>query len=132
MHKYLNKNGHTNTFQRHNISEVAAGSSYSVSSDGIHFQKTGILFHPCENPSIYIDPRGKLKMLANYGSKGTWTSDSVAGGWHCINENFPLGGDCTFFFHWGNYDYIIGGFTHLWSKQTTLPDSTYQLSLIHI
>lgn len=126
MHKYLNKNGHTNTFQRHNISEVAAGSSYSVSSDGIHFQKTGILFHPCENPSIYIDPRGKLKMLANYGSKGTWTSDSVAGGWHCINENFPLGGDCTFFFHWGNYDYIIGGFTHLWSKQTTLPDSTYQ------
>lgn len=126
MHKYLNKYGHTNTFQRHNISEVAAGSSYSVSSDGIHFQKTGILFHPCENPSIYIDPRGKLKMLANYGSKGTWTSDSVAGGWHCINENFPLGGDCTFFFHWGNYDYIIGGFTHLWSKQTTLPDSTYQ------
>lgn len=105
---------------------IAAGSSYSVSDDGIHFRKTGILFHPCENPSIYIDPKGKLKMLANYGARGTWASDSVSGGWHCLDENFPLGGDCTFFFHWGDYDYIIGGFTRLWSKQTVEPDSAYR------
>lgn len=53
-------------------------------------------------------------------------SDSVSGGWRCLDENFPLGGDCTFFFHWGGYDYIIGGFTRLWSKQTAQPDSVYR------
>ncbi|MDD3040868.1 hypothetical protein [Bacteroides sp.] len=126
MYKYLEDHGHTGNFDRHQMAGVAAGSSYSVSDDGVHFRKTGVLFHPCENPSIYVDPKGDLKMLANYGARGTWASDSVSGGWHCLDENFPLGGDCTFFFHWGNYDYIIGGFTRLWSKQTVQPDSAYQ------
>ncbi len=126
LYEYLEKHGHTGSFDRHQMSGVAAGSSYSVSEDGIHFRKTGILFHPCENPSIYVDPKGELKMLANYGARGTWASDSVSGGWHCLDANFPLGGDCTFFFHWGDYDYIIGGFTRLWSKLTAQPDSTYR------
>ena len=126
LYKYLEDNGHTGNFDRHQMSGVAAGSSYSVSDDGIHFRKTGVLFHPCENPSIYVDPKGNLKMLANYGVRGTWASDSVSGGWRCLDENFPLGGDCTFFFHWGDYDYIIGGFTRLWIKPTAQPDSAYQ------
>lgn len=126
LYQYLDKHGHTGSFNRHQMTGVAAGSSYSVSDDGVHFRKTGILFHPCENPSIYVDPKGDLKMLANYGARGTWASDSVSGGWRCLDENFPLGGDCTFFFHWGGYDYIIGGFTRLWSKQTAQPDSVYR------
>lgn len=126
LYEYLEKNGHTGSFDRHQMEGVAAGSSYSVSDNGTDFRKTGILFHPCENPSIYVDPKGDLKMLANYGARGTWASDSINGGWHCLDENFPLGGDCTFFFHWGDYDYIIGGFTRLWSKQTSQPDTAYQ------
>ncbi len=126
MYDYLKRNGRTGSFDRHELEGVAAGSSYSVSDDGVHFRKTGTLLHPCENPSIYVDPEGKLKMLANYGARGTWASDSVAGGWRCLDENFPPGGDCTFFFHWGDYDYIIGGFTRLWSKRAAAPDSTYQ------
>ena len=27
------------------------------------------MFHPCQNPSVYTDPSGKLRMLANAGSK---------------------------------------------------------------
>lgn len=126
LYEYLDKKGHTGAFDRHQMRGVAAGASYSVSEDGVHFAKTGVLFHPCENPSIYVDPEGRLKMLANYGAQGTWASDSVNGGWHCLNENFPLGGDCTFFFHWGDYDYIIGGFTRLWSKRAEQPDSAYK------
>ena len=126
LYQYLDKHGRTGSFNRHQMTGVAAGSSYSVRDDGVHFRKTGILFHPCENPSIYVDPKGDLKMLANYGARGTWASDSVSGGWRCLDENFPLGGDCTFFFHWGDYDYIIGGFTRLWSKQTEQPDSVYR------
>lgn len=126
MYQYLEQHGHTGSFDKSQLSGVPAGSSYSVSDDGVHFRKTNILFHPCENPSIFTDPQGKLKMLANYGARGTWASDSINGGWHCLNEKFPSGGDCTFFFNWGEHDYIIGGFTNLWSKPTTQPDTAYQ------
>ena len=84
------------------------------------------MFHPCENPSVYTDPSGKLRMLANYGSNGMWESESVDGGWRCISPGFPPGGDCTFFFRWGKFDYIIGGFTGLWSKPADAPNSAYE------
>ncbi len=123
---YLEKNGVTGSFHRGDIKGVPAGSTYSVSADGVsQFSKTGIMFHPCENPSVYTDPDGKLKMLANYGAKGTWESKSIDGGWHCIDTDFPPGGDCTFYFRWGKFDYIIGGFTGLWSKLAGEPDSKY-------
>lgn len=124
---FLEKNGHSGKFDMDMKNGIPAGSTYSVSEDGVtHFKKTNILFHPCENPSIYTDPDGNLKMLANYGAKGTWASDSVNGGWHCLDPNFPLGGDCTFFFRWGKFDYILGGFTRLWSKEAQAPENGYK------
>lgn len=125
--KYLEENGHTGSFNYDTIPHLMpAGSTYSVSEDGIsNFQKTHLLIHPCENPSIYTTSDGSLKMLANYGARGTWASDSVTGGWKCINEHFPIGGDCTFPFHWNGYDYIIGGFSRLWYKETQETDSAY-------
>lgn len=124
---YLDKHGYTASIDYDTIrSLVPAGSTYSVSEDGVHFKKTHVVYHPCENPSIYIDPDGRLKMLANYGARGTWGADSVAGGWICLNADFPLGGDCTFFFRWGGYDYIIGGFTRLWSKPAAESESAYK------
>jgi len=123
---FLNKSGSTGEFNRASTPGVPAGSTYSVSADGISdFHKSNILFHPCENPSIYRTPDGKLRMMANYRSNGIWESESVNSGWHCISPGFPPGGDCTFFFHWGSYDYIIGGFTSLWSKPAGALDSAY-------
>ena len=84
------------------------------------------MFHPCQNPSVYTDPSGTLRMLANAGSKGIWESESVDGGWRCVSPDFPPGGDCTFFFRWGKFDYIIGGFKDLWSKPADAPDSAYE------
>jgi hypothetical protein len=124
---YLNKSGRTGEFRRDTTPGTPAGSTYAISMDGVsNFKKTGVMFHPCENPSVYIDPEGKLCMMANYRSKGIWKSTSVDGGWHCINPDFPPGGDCTFFFRWRKYDYIIGGFTSLWSKPATAPISAYE------
>jgi beta-fructofuranosidase len=120
---YLKKNGRTGEFKRDTTPGVPAGSTYAVSADGVsHFRKSGVLFHPCENPSVYIDPGGKLRMMANYRSNGIWESESLDGGWRCVSPGFPPGGDCTFFFRWGRYDYIIGGFTGLWSKPADAPD----------
>ncbi len=99
----------------------------AVSADGVaHFKKSGIMFHPCQNPSVYTDPRGQLRLLANAGSKGIWESETVDGGWRCVSPDFPPGGDCTFFFRWGKFDYIIGGFTGFWSKPADAPDSAYE------
>lgn len=125
--EYLNENGRTGEFNRATTPGIPAGSTYSVSGDGVSsFKKSNIMIHPAENPSIYTDPNGKLKMMANYGSSGIWESESVEGGWHCISPGFPPGGDCTFFFRWGKYDYIIGGFTGLWSKPSDAPNSAYE------
>ena len=125
--EYLKKNGRTGTFPRGTTPGIPAGATYSVSADGVSaFKKSNLTFHPCQNPSVYTDPEGRLRMLANSGSSGTWESESVDGGWHSINPGFPPGGDCTFYFRWGKFDYIIGGFTGLWSKPAGAPDSAYE------
>jgi hypothetical protein len=124
--EYLKKNGRTGEFKRAATPGIPAGATYSVSEDGVgNFKKTWIMFHPCQNPSVYTDPSGELRMLANVGSKGIWESEAVDGGWRCISPDFPPGGDCTFFFRWGKFDYIIGGFTGLWSKPADAPISAY-------
>ena len=124
--EYLKKNGRTGEFKRATTPGVPAGATYAVSADGIaSFKKSNVMFHPCQNPSVYTDPGGKLRMLANAGSKGMWESESVDGGWWCIRPDFPPGGDCTFFFRWGKFDYIIGGFKDLWSKPADAPDLAY-------
>jgi len=132
---WLQKHGRTGSFDR-TAPGAPIGSTYSVSEDGIsRFRKTWTVFHPCRNPSVYRDPSGKLRMLANNSGgknpkpgwgKGIWESDSVDAGWRCVSPDFPLGGDCTFFFRWGRFDYIIGGFKNLWSKPADAPDSAYE------
>ncbi|MFT3703124.1 MAG: hypothetical protein QM802_12175 [Agriterribacter sp.] len=94
-----------------------SGSTYSVSADNIsNFKKSGVLFHYSENPSVFVTPEGKLKMYANYKARGTWESASLDSGWHATDPNFPLGGDCTFSFTWGKYEYIVGGFGSMWKR----------------
>ncbi|MGN6494833.1 MAG: hypothetical protein ACTHLE_22785 [Agriterribacter sp.] len=94
-----------------------SGATYSVSADNIsNFKKSGVLFHYSENPSVFTTADGKLKMFANYKAKGTWESQSLDSGWYCTDTAFPLGGDCTFYFTWGKYEYIVGGFVNLWKR----------------
>lgn len=123
---YLRTEGCTGTFDR-SAPGVPIGATYSVCQDGIaDFRKTWRFFHPCRNPSVYWHPDGTLRMLANNHGRGTWESACVDGGWRCLSPDFPPGGDCTFFFRWGRYDYIIGGFRDLWSKPADAPDSAYE------
>ena len=119
MWQYLEENGVSQIVDYMSVGDlVPAGSTYSVSEDGVtNFKKTYKLFHPCENPSVYTTSKGELRMLANYGSRGSWEAESLDSGWRCDNPDFPLGGDCTFFFEWGDYEYIIGGFRDLWCRR---------------
>ncbi len=69
-------------------------------------------------------PAGKHDVVLNF-SGVRWTL-YVDGDWRCVSPDFPPGGDCTFFFGWGKFDYVIGGFTGLWMKPADAPDSAYQ------
>ncbi|MBR5283030.1 MAG: hypothetical protein IKU22_09670 [Alistipes sp.] len=127
MWDYFNEHKKTQVVDYTTLQDVvAAGTTYSVSADGVaEFSKSHSLVHPCENPSIFIDSEGGLRMLANYGARGEWSAESLADGWKCENESFPPGGDCTFFFEWGDYQYIIGGFRQLFSRRSGESDECW-------
>ena len=104
-----------------------SGCTFAVSRDGVaNFKKSRLIIHPSENPTIYYDHDGRLSMLANYASKGTWTAEDLRGPWTCISEDFPPGGDCTFFFSWGDWEYIVGGFTNMWKKPVSAPIDAFE------
>lgn len=126
LKSYFENYGKTGYFDYKSLPTVPSGATYSVSQDGIsNFQKSKKIIHFSENPTIYTDENGKLTMLASYRTKGMWQTDSLDGGWKCVNPEFPPGGDCTFYFRWGKFDYIIGGFTDLWSKAANADITEY-------
>lgn len=114
---YYNEHKKTGYFKSNPEAFYPSGATYSVSTDNIsNFKKSGSLFHFSENPSIFTTPEGKLKMYANFRAKGTWESAALDSGWYCTDPEFPKGGDCTFDFTWGKYEYVIGGFVNLWRR----------------
>ncbi|WP_165024348.1 hypothetical protein [Dysgonomonas sp. ZJ279] len=124
---YYENYGKTGFFDYNSFPTVPSGATYSVSQDGLfNFKKSKKIIHYSENPTIYTDADGKLTMLASFRSKGMWQSDSLDGGWYCVNRDFPPGGDCTFYFRWGKFDYIIGGFVDLWSKPIESANTEYK------
>lgn len=117
MMDYYNKHKKSGYFPADTRKAFPSGATYSVSEDNIsNFKKSGISFHYSENPSVFTTPGGGLKMYANYKAKGTWESASLDSGWYCTDEKFPLGGDCTFNFVWGKFEYVVGGFVNLWRR----------------
>lgn len=124
---YFENYGKTGHFDYTSFPSVPSGSTYSTSSDGVtNFVKSKKIIHYSENPAIYINPEGKLTMLASFRAKGMWQTESLDGGWYCVNKDFPPGGDCTFFFRWGKFDYVIGGFIDLWLKPAEAGDTEYK------
>ncbi|MDR3142829.1 MAG: hypothetical protein LBU37_14045 [Tannerellaceae bacterium] len=127
LKEYFDKHGKSGFFNNNSFPTIPSGATYSISQDGIsNFKKNSNIFHFCENPTIYTDAEGKLTMLANFRSKGMWQSESIDGDWYPALADFPPGGDCTFYFRWGKFDYIIGGFVDLWSKPASAPNTAYE------
>lgn len=114
---YFRQHQKSGYFRAGTAAGFGSGATYSVSADDIsQFKKSNVLFHYSENPSVFVSPDGKLKMFANYKAKGTWESATLDSGWYCTDPAFPLGGDCTFYFPWGKYEYVVGGFVNLWKR----------------
>lgn len=127
LKQQFDNSGHTRAIDCDTIANaIPAGATFAVSNDGGNtFEKSNILFHFCENPSVWTDNKGRFHMYANYGAKGTWTSDSIATGWTCTDAEFPTGRDCTFPFTIGDFDYVIGGFSGMWRKPKGTPTDSF-------
>ncbi len=99
------------------------GMTYAISDDCIHFRKSHILPHFCENPSVYTMPDGSLKMYA----EGVWKADKPDGPWQLINSSFPPNGkqstirntlECPSFFEWNGHYYLIVGMDGCYASAT--------------
>jgi len=94
-----------------------SGATYSVSGDGIHFVKSGMMINWFENPSIYTNPDDTLIM---YVGEGTWTAKDIDSAWVCVDPSFPEAGvhlpmrqsaECPSFFNWNGWRYLLMGVT---------------------
>ena len=98
-----------------------SGATYMVSEDGINFTPSGKFFHICENPSVYVNDGNTLSMIAGYGLPGVWSAEGPESSWVRCGE-IPSGGmhntsECPSYFRWGDYQYLIMGFTGFWGAK---------------
>lgn len=98
--------------------EMPLGASYSVSDDGISFKRSNVLFHGCQNPSIYKTEDG-FTLFAGYGHEGTFTSKTPNGPYTKSPTQLTFRGpttaldcsdECPAFFEMNGYKYLIVGF----------------------
>lgn len=129
LDKYYEKFGETRvyTFEEiKNMGKYPGGGTYSVSNDGIHFEKSEKIFSVCENPSIYsVD--GKLLMYGGFGDYcNAWYSEGMDKPWKKSKDqafgcgaNTPMRNtfECPSFFEWNGYKYLIMGFTGFWRTE---------------
>jgi hypothetical protein len=67
----LKQIGRTGKFERPTTPGVPAGSTDSISADGVaRFKKSNIVLHPCHNPSVYTDtttfPAGHKSFMLSF------------------------------------------------------------------
>lgn len=121
FHQNLLRDGHTGEFRYEELGALTpGGASYAVSDDGIHFTPSRRLMHYLENPSIFVQPDGRLHLCQD----GVWESDHL-GDWRPLDTAFPPHGkesfarnclDCPAYFKFGGWEYFMVGFTGFWGR----------------
>jgi len=87
------------------VGRIPHGSTYAVSSDGLHFAKTGTIYDTDQNPSIYNLPDGRYLLAADrklYTSRDFKVFD-------VYDDKHNARGDCPAYFTWNGRHYLIQG-----------------------
>ena len=118
----LAETGRTGEFRYGDLGDLLPiGAGYAVSEDGIHFQRTDHLIHYLENPSVFVQPGGRLQMI----QLGVWESDHL-GDWRLVRRDFPPSGkasfarnclDCPAMFELAGWEYLAVGFTAFFGRR---------------
>lgn len=129
FHRHLLRFGNTGEFRYAELGTlIPGGASYVSSEDGLHFVPSRKLIHYLENPSIFVQPDGKLHLCQD----GIWESDHP-GSWRLIDPDFPPRGeksfarnclDCPTFFKLDGWEYFMIGFTGFWGRPDR-PDAAW-------
>lgn len=98
-----------------------SGATYMTSKDGINFTPSNKFFNICENPGVYVNDDNTLSLNAGYGMSGVWNAKNVESSWSLVGKT-PAGGmyntsECPSYFKWGDYHYLIMGFTGFWGAK---------------
>ncbi len=99
---------------------IPLGATLSTSVDGVHFERTELLYHKSQNPSVYSTKEGGLVLYAGYGADGVYETDDINTPFAPVENNFVFSGpttalkcssECPAFFEMNGYKYLIVGFT---------------------
>ncbi|MBP5320407.1 MAG: hypothetical protein J6334_05415 [Kiritimatiellae bacterium] len=113
MQRYFREKGVMGVFPFGKLKGYPMGGTYAVSEDGIHFTRSGILFHTAQNPTVYNRTDGQLGFVNSYGGQhGIYVSDHL-GDWKRYDADIPIGGDCPCEFEWNGHHYLLQGFTKM-------------------
>lgn len=85
---------------------VPQGGTYASSTDGLRFEKSGVLFTAAQNPTVYNRPDGTLGLADN---TRLWQSARF-GGWRVADDTKHARGDCPCVFSWKGHAYVVQGF----------------------
>ena len=118
---YEKEHGMEGTFRYKDLRGVPFGGSYAVSSDGVHFSKTDVIFTRDVNPSVVNMDDGRLMM----GCKDKLTVSDRIGGWKDYDTDVKAYGDCPCPFVWRGTHYLIQGFCDMSASPTGKP-GTYK------
>ena len=118
---YFKAHGTEGLFKMADLKGLPMGGTYATSTDGIHFEKSGILFTSDQNPSLYARDDGLIG-LGRVNS--LWYSDHL-GDWKLWDKDTPTWGDCPCPFSWNGWHYVIQGFCTMGASPSGKP-GTYE------
>ena len=114
--------GRTGEFRYGEIGTLLpSGASYTASEDGVHFTRADRLIHYLENPSIFVQPDGRLHLIQD----GVWESDHP-GDWTLVQRGFPPHDmesfarnclDCPTRFELDGWEYFAVGFSAFFGRR---------------
>ena len=118
----LEENGCSVPLPFYDEGKYPMGATFSTSDDGIHFERSRLIIHPSQNPSVFVDETNEqLLMLAGYSDEGLYTSKDALH-WQRQEPLIPFSqaspnwnsSECQSLFEWNGWHYIIAGRTGFW------------------
>ena len=114
MLEELKRTGVMPSYRFEETGRIPLGSTWASTSDGIHFEHSGIVFHTTQNPAIECLADGSMRLTTGFwgdtGVGGVWKSRTMDG-WTKTDMVSPLKGDCPCPFTWNGWHYLLQGFT---------------------
>jgi hypothetical protein len=129
LRERLKANGRSEPVPFGENGKVPMGTTWATSTDGTHWEKSRVMVHPSQNPSVIKDDStGGFYLLAGYGDDGLYSSRDLR---HWATEDrlfLPHGRwaeqqntlECQCHFEWHGWHYMLSGRSGFWMARDLL------------